>query len=126
MTAHERASVSSRAMERHELMPDDTHMDEPVTPTPTLPHQGEGDQRRRGLEATPEDPADPAQMVADLQCQLAECGAERDQAREYQTATRLTHPPPSRGRARVGVIALIGVGVTDRLAAGVIPRTDPW
>jgi hypothetical protein len=75
--------------------------------------------RGRGPEATtPEDPADPAQLIADLQRQLAECSAERDQAREYQTATRFTHPPPRWGRD--------GVGVTDRLAVGVMPRTDPW
>ena len=107
-------------------MPDDTHMDEPLTPTPTHPHQGGGNQRRGGLEATPDDPADPAQLIADLQRQLAECSAERDQAREYQTATRFTRPPPRWGRARVGAIALIGVGVSDRLAVGVMPRTDPW
>jgi len=119
-------------------MPDDTHMDEPLTPTPTLPHQGGGNQRRGGLEATLDDPTDPAQLIADLQRQLAECSAQRDQAREYQTATRFTHPPPRWGsicalpppprwgRVGVGVIALIGVGVTDRLAVGVMPRTDPW
>ena len=33
------------------------------------------------------DPADPAQLIADLQRQLAECRAKRDEAREYQTAT---------------------------------------
>ena len=67
---------------------------------------------------TTEDPADPAQLIADLQRQLAECRAERDEALEYQTATRFTHPPPRWGR--------VGVGVTDRLAVGVMPRTDPW
>jgi len=36
------------------------------------PHRG------GGLEATPDDPADPAQLIADLQGQLAECRAERD------------------------------------------------
>jgi hypothetical protein len=91
---------------------------EPLTSTPALPHRGGGSQRRGGLEATPDDPTDPAQLIADLECQLAECGAERDQAREYQTATRLKHPPPRWGRA--------GVGVTERLAVGVMPRTDPW
>jgi len=91
---------------------------EPLTPTPALPHQGGGNQRGGGLEATPEDPTDPAQLIADLQCQLAECSAERDQAREYQTATRLTHPPPRWGS--------VGVGVTDRRAVGVMSRTDPW
>ena len=31
--------------------------------------------------------ADCEQIVADLQCQLAECRAERDEALEYRTAT---------------------------------------
>jgi hypothetical protein len=31
--------------------------------------------------------ADSEQLIADLQCQLAECRAERDEALEYQTAT---------------------------------------
>ena len=31
--------------------------------------------------------ADSEQLIADLQRQLAECRAERDEAREYQTAT---------------------------------------
>ena len=52
-----------------------------VTPTRTLPHQG------GGPEATLEDPADCEQLIADLQRQLAECRAERDEALEYQTAT---------------------------------------
>jgi very-short-patch-repair endonuclease len=94
---------------------------EPVTPTHThtLPRRGGGHQRRGGPEATTTaDPADPAQLIADLQRQLAECRAERDAAREYQTATGFTHPPPRWGR--------VGVAVTDRLAVGVMPRTDPW
>jgi hypothetical protein len=88
----------------------------PVTPTPTLPLQGGGDQRRRGLEATPEDPADPAQLIANLQ--LAECRAEFDESPQQESATRFTHPPPRWGR--------VGVGVTDRLAVGVMPRTERW
>jgi len=69
---------------------------EPLTPTPTLPHQGGGGQRtlphqeaRRGREppATPVDSNDSEQLIADLQRQLAECRAERDEALEYQTAT---------------------------------------
>ena len=76
------------------------------------PHRG------GGPKATTTDPADPVQLIADLQGQLAECRAERDQAPEYQTATRFTHPPPRWGRARVGV--------TDRLSGGVMPRNDPW
>ena len=47
--------------------------------------------------------ADPAQLVADLRRQLAECRAERDEAQ--------TLPPPRWGRAGVGVV---------------MPRTDPW
>jgi hypothetical protein len=40
------------------------------------------------MNATPDSTlADPAQLIADLQRQLAECRAERDEAREYQTAT---------------------------------------
>jgi hypothetical protein len=62
--------------------------------------------------------ADSEQLIADLQRQLAECRAERDKALEQQTTTRFTHPPPRWGRA--------GVGVTHRLAVGVMPRTDPW
>jgi very-short-patch-repair endonuclease len=81
-----------------------------LTPTPTLPHQGGGNQRRGELEARPEDPTDPAQRLPDLQGQLAECSAERDAAQ--------THPPPRWGRDRVGV--------SDRRAVGVMPRTDPW
>jgi hypothetical protein len=55
--------------------------------------------------------ADCQQLVADLQRQLGECRAERDEALEYQTATRFTHPPPRWGRAGVGVV---------------MPRIDPW
>jgi hypothetical protein len=91
---------------------------EPLTPTPALPHRGGGNQRRGRLEATPEDRTDPAQRIAHLQRQLAECAAERDATLQRKTATRLTHPPPRWGRDRVGV--------TDRLAVGVMPRTDPW
>jgi hypothetical protein len=80
---------------------------------PRNPHRGGG---RKAT--TTADPADPAQLIADLQRQLAECRAERDEALEYQTATRFTHPPPRWGR--------VGVAVTDRLAVGVMPRTDPW
>src|SRR5262245_23507878 len=59
---------------------------EPLTPTPALPHRGGGNQktlphREGGRKATTtEDPADPAQLIADLQRQLAECKAERDEA----------------------------------------------
>ena len=90
----------------------------PVTPTPTLPHDGGGNQRSGGLEATPDDPADPAQPIADLQRQLDECRAQRDAGLQQESATRFTHPPPRWGR--------VGVGVTDRRAVGVMPRTDPW
>jgi hypothetical protein len=38
-------------------------------------------------QATLEDPADSKQLMADLQRQLAECRAARDEALEYQTAT---------------------------------------
>ena len=66
---------------------------EPLTSTPALPHQKGGGQRGGGPKATTADPADPAQLIADLQRQLAECSAERDQAREYQTATALRTLP---------------------------------
>ena len=69
------------------------------------PHRGGGPKA-----TTKEDPADPAQLIADLQRQLAACRADRDEAREYQTATRLTHPPPRWGRARVGVTDRLGWG----------------
>ena len=62
--------------------------------------------------------ADCQQLVADLQRQLAECRAERDEALQQESAARFTHPPPRWGRD--------GVGVTDRLAVGVMPRTDTW
>jgi very-short-patch-repair endonuclease len=88
---------------------------EPLTPTPTLPHRGGGSQRtlsHRGgdSKATTTDPADPAQLIADLQRQLTECRAERAAGLQQESATRFTHPPPRWGRARVGVM----------------PRTDPW
>ena len=44
--------------------------------------------------------------------------AERDATLQRKTAIRFTHPPPRWGR--------VGVRVTDRLAVGVMPRTDPW
>jgi hypothetical protein len=77
--------------------------------------------------------ADTQQLIADLQRQLVECRAERDEALEHQTpitevpgvidsspvrAGRRSLPPPRWGRA--------GVGVTGRLEVGVMPRTDPW
>jgi hypothetical protein len=68
---------------------------------------------------------DPQHTIAELQRQLDECRTELaarngdlQESVEYQTATRFTHPPPPWGRA--------GVGVSDRLAVGVMPRTDPW
>ena len=91
------------------------------------PHRG------GGPKVTTTDPADPAQLIADLQGQLAECKAERDEARAQRAAIskvqgvvgfspvragRRSHPPPRWGRA--------GVGVTGRRAVGVMPRTDPW
>jgi len=91
------------------------------------PGEGTRNPHRGGSpKAATTDPADPAQLIADLQRQLAECRAERDATLQRKTATRLTRPPPRWGRARVGAIALIGVGVSDRLAVGVMPRTDPW
>jgi len=68
---------------------------EPLTPTPALPHQGGGNQRRGGLEARPEDPTKSAQLTADLQRQLAECRAERDAAAKDRDP--LYTPSPSMG-----------------------------
>src|ERR1700752_3160133 len=48
------------------------------------------DRSRRGpqMSATPDSTlADSEQLIADLQRQLAECRAERDEVLEYQTAT---------------------------------------
>jgi hypothetical protein len=50
------------------------------------------------------------ERVAALEQMRVPRTTERDQAREYQTAIRFTHPPPRWGRAGVGVM----------------PRTDPW
>ena len=93
------------------------------------PNAGAGEGTRnlhRGgrLKAATIDPAAPAQLVAALQLSLP--NAEPSATLQRKTGTRFTPPPPRWGRARVGVIALIGVGVSDRLAVGVTPRTDPW
>ena len=48
------------------------------------------------------------ERVAALEQMLLERTAERDEALEYQTETRFTHPPPRWGRV------------------GVMPRTDRW
>jgi hypothetical protein len=58
------------------------------------------------------------ERVAALEQMLVERTAERDEGLQQESGTRFTHPPPRWGRARVGV--------TDRLAVGVMPRTDPW
>ena len=58
------------------------------------------------------------ERVAALEQMLDARTAERDAAIEYQSGTRFAHPPPRWGRD--------GVGVSDRLAVGVMPRTDPW
>jgi hypothetical protein len=66
---------------------------------------GEGTRNTRragGPKATTVDPADPAQLIADLRRQLAECRAERDAGAQRESATRLTHPPPRWGRDGVG------------------------
>jgi very-short-patch-repair endonuclease len=85
-----------------------------VTPTRTLPHRGGGSEA-----TTTETPADPAQLVADLQRQLAECRAERDEALDQ--------------RAVGHALLLDGGGSFDfplprwgRVGVGVTPRTDPW
>src|SRR5215469_996885 len=48
-----------------------------ATSSPTLPDRG------GGRKATTTNPADPAQLIADLQRQLAECRAERDEAQTF-------------------------------------------
>jgi hypothetical protein len=58
------------------------------------------------------------ERVAVLEQMLAERAAERDEELQQESATRFTHPLPRWGRA--------GVGVTDRPAVGVMPRTNPW
>ena len=55
------------------------------------PSAGAGERARNsrrgeGPKATTTDPADPAQLIADLQRQLAECGAERDAAMAREAA----------------------------------------
>ena len=83
---------------------------ESVTPTPALPHRGGGNPRTlpnrgAGIRATTtEDPADSEQLIADLQRQLAECRAERDEAREYQTATSDVLKVISRSTADVQLV----------------------
>jgi len=47
----------------------------------------ENPRRGGGPRAITTAPGDPAQLIADLQRQLAECRAERDEAIEYRTAT---------------------------------------
>ena len=62
---------------------------------------------------------DLSERVAALEQMLVERTAERDaELQQQESATRLTHPPPRSGRD--------GVGVSDRLAVGVMPRTGPW
>jgi hypothetical protein len=61
---------------------------------------------------------DLSERVAVLEQMLVERTAERDEALQQESATRSTRPPPRWGRD--------GVGVTDRLAVGVMPRTDLW
>ena len=58
------------------------------------------------------------QRVAAFEQMLVAPTAERDEGLQQESATRFTHPPPRWGR--------VGVGVTDRLAVGLMPRTDPW
>jgi hypothetical protein len=79
--------------------------------------------------------------VAALEQMLVERTAERDEAPQRKTSTRFTHPPPPRATGRTQSCAALpdriaarspgdprraGVGVTDRRAVGVMPRTDPW
>jgi hypothetical protein len=58
------------------------------------------------------------ERVAALGQMLVARTAERDEELQQESATRFAHPPPRWGRARVGV--------TDRLAVGMMPRTDRW
>ena len=102
------------------------------------PSAGAGERVRNshrggGPKATTTDPADPAQLIADLQGQLAECGAERDAAPPQESATRFTHPPPPRATGRTkgcaalpDRIAARSPGDPGRAGVGVMPRTDPW
>ena len=93
---HQRSPSPIRSVAPTRLEPVTPTGIELVTPTLALPHQG------GGPETTQEDPDGPQELIADLQCQLAECKAERDAAP--------TFPPPRWGRAGVGAM----------------PRTDRW
>ena len=80
--AHEREAAMVELLREHTAERDEALQRASATALRTLPLDG------GGLRATTsEAPADPAQLVADLQRQLAECRAERDEALEYQTAT---------------------------------------
>ena len=90
---------------------------EPLTPTPSLPLEGslEGGGGQKMLshrrvhrgeeqEATQADSTDPAQLIANLRRQLAECGAERDEAlaREAALAEVLQTLNSSPGGSKAG------------------------
>ena len=68
--------------------------------------------------------ADPAQLIADRQRQLAECRAERDEARAQRAAIAkvlgVIDPSPVRADSRSPPLRWGRAGV------GVMQRTDPW
>ena len=81
------------------------------------------------------------ERVAALGQMLVARTAERDKELQQESATRFTPPPPPRASGRTQGCAALpdriaarspgdpgrdGVGVADRLAVGVMPRTDPW
>ena len=58
------------------------------------------------------------ERVAALEQLFVARTAEHGEGLQQESATRLSHPPPRWGRARVRV--------TDRLAVRVTARTGPW
>jgi len=93
---------------------------EPGTPTHTLPHRGGG---RKAT--TTKDLAASEQLIADLQRQLAESRAERDEARAQSAAISpalgVIDSSPVRAGSRSRPPRRWG-----RAGVGVMPRTDPW